>query len=220
MALTDSVVLCNLMRRLLRVSASSTGALALPATDAAAAASPAASLDAVIEVASALGAPRWFSGKGLLSGNIRLQLAFVATVFKACPNMPDPEAPPTVGLASVGSGARDRSGTANSVVSDTPVALSKVHVSAHASALRSALQARFATEDRDGDRQSLGREARTVAQWVNTLDIEGVMLHGQAIAQELRDGVGLLKLLDVVEPGIVKWSKVNVRPTNRYKMVR
>lgn len=196
--LADGAAFIALLRSV--TAASGAGADLAPAS------TPLASLEAVLAAAVSVGVPRWFTAAGLASGNIRLQLAFVATLFKAVPSMADPSsaaAAPLAGKPSAGSAGAKHSASA-----------------AHATALRTALHARLATEDRDGDKQSLGREARTVAQWVNTLDIEGVALHGQTIGQELRDGVGLLKVLDVVEPGLVKWSRVNARPTNRYKMVR
>jgi plastin-1 len=37
--------------------------------------------------------------------------------------------------------------------------------------------------------------------------------------RELRDGVTLLKVLDIVEPGIVTWSRASLRPRSRAKMV-
>ena len=196
-ALADGVALCSLMRSV------SSAALASGVPPRGATAAAPAALQAVIKAAGAMGVPRWFSAEGLASGNIRLQLAFVASVFRTAPSMPDPAAAaaPAAAPAAAGGGKTPAK----------PVT--------HVSALRTALHARLATEDREGDRQSLTREARTVAQWVNTLDIEGVALHGQSIGQELRDGVGLLKVLDVVEPGLVKWGRVNGRPTNRYKMV-
>jgi plastin-1 len=211
--LASGVALCALMRCVFPTVVDS----GVPATDAQAIAlGPEAAIEAALSSAFGLGVPAWFSVNGIARGNLRLELALIACIFRVAPNMPEPQspAPPTPGAAA-SAAARMRSGTGSTeIVSPQGFSL------AHVLQLRAALHARLAVEEKDGDKQSLLREARTVAQWVNSLDIEGIAVHGQALSQELRDGVGLLKVLDVVEPGLVKWSKVNGRPTNRYKMVR
>jgi plastin-1 len=212
--LASGVALCALVRCVFPTAIGS----GVPATDElAAAAGPSSAIEAALSTVFGLGVPAWFSVGGIARGNLRLQLALLACILKVQPNMADPQPASAASAlgASASAASRLRSGTGSS-----DVVVSQTASHAHAYQLRSALFAKLASEDKDGDKQSLSREARTVAQWVNALDIEGVAVHGLALSQELRDGVGLLKVLDVVEPGLVKWSKVNVRPTNRYKMVR
>lgn len=64
------------------------------------------------------------------------------------------------------------------------------------------------------------REAGAVAQWVNALDIEGVYLRAESLAHDLKDGTALLQVINVVEPGLVNFARVNLLPgANRYKRV-
>jgi len=64
------------------------------------------------------------------------------------------------------------------------------------------------------------REAGTVAQWINALDIEGVYVRPESLAHDVKDGTALLHVVNVVEPGLVNFAHVNMRPgANRYKRV-
>jgi len=59
------------------------------------------------------------------------------------------------------------------------------------------------------------REARAFALWINSLGIEPFVNN---LYEDLRDGIIILKVMDVVRPGIVNWSKVNTKlPLNKFK---
>lgn len=61
------------------------------------------------------------------------------------------------------------------------------------------------------------REARAFCLWINSLGIEPFVNN---LFEDLRDGIIILKVMDVVQPGIVDWSKVNTKqPLNKFKKV-
>jgi len=61
------------------------------------------------------------------------------------------------------------------------------------------------------------REARQFALWINSLGIEPYVNN---LFEDLRDGIVILKVMDIVQPGIVDWTKVNTKhPLNRFKKV-
>lgn len=61
------------------------------------------------------------------------------------------------------------------------------------------------------------REARAFCLWINSLGIEPFVNN---LFEDLRDGVVILKVMDVVQPGIVDWNKVNTKqPLNKFKKV-
>jgi len=61
------------------------------------------------------------------------------------------------------------------------------------------------------------REARAFCLWINSLGIETFVNN---LFNDLRDGIIILKVMDVVQPGIVDWSKVNTKePLNKFKKV-
>jgi hypothetical protein len=80
--------------------------------------------------------------------------------------------------------------------------------------LQAELEEMIKGEAKDGQ---LGREGLTLKAFINSLDIHGVFVRD--VVHDLRDGVVLLKVLDTVEPGLVKWPKVDLQPRNRYKRV-
>jgi hypothetical protein len=95
---------------------------------------------------------------------------------------------------------------------------SKAASEAHIKALEAEL-ASLQRKDGEEDSAANTREARTMAQWINSMDIEGVYVRGNNLARDLRDGTALLKVMDVIEPGLVQWQRVNTKPPNRFKMV-
>jgi len=58
------------------------------------------------------------------------------------------------------------------------------------------------------------REERSFKFWIQSLgeDVNNLF-------EDLRDGVILLKLFDKVQPGIVNWKKVNMKPKNKYQAI-
>jgi len=61
------------------------------------------------------------------------------------------------------------------------------------------------------------REARAFCLWINSLGIEPFVNN---LFEDLRDGIIILKVMDIVQPGIVDWSKVNTKePLNKFKKV-
>lgn len=61
------------------------------------------------------------------------------------------------------------------------------------------------------------REARVFALWINSLGIEPFVTN---LFNDLSDGLVILRVLDVISPGIVDWSKVNQKePLNKFKKV-
>lgn len=68
-------------------------------------------------------------------------------------------------------------------------------------------------DDNEGD----SREERTFRMWINSLNIDNVYVNNLYL--DVTDGVVILKVMDKIEPGVVKWSRVNLTPKNRYKRV-
>jgi len=61
------------------------------------------------------------------------------------------------------------------------------------------------------------REARVFCLWINSLGIEPFVNN---LFEDLRDGIIILKVMDIVQPGIVDWTKVNTKaPLNKFKKV-
>jgi len=61
------------------------------------------------------------------------------------------------------------------------------------------------------------REERTFRMWMNSLNIEGLYVNN--LFSSLEDGVAMLKLMDMIQPGIVEWKKVNVEPKSVFKKI-
>eukprot|EP01091_Cochliopodium_minus_P019084 TRINITY_DN790_c0_g1_i1.p1 TRINITY_DN790_c0_g1~~TRINITY_DN790_c0_g1_i1.p1 ORF type:complete len:529 (-),score=150.72 TRINITY_DN790_c0_g1_i1:98-1684(-) len=62
------------------------------------------------------------------------------------------------------------------------------------------------------------REARQFALWINSLGIEDYFCNN--LYQDLRDGLGLIKVIDAIEgKGFVDWKKVDKNPNNKFKKV-
>jgi len=61
------------------------------------------------------------------------------------------------------------------------------------------------------------REERAFRMWINTLGIDDTYVNN--IFEDCKDGLVLLKVIDKIEPGIVNWDKVEMKPKNKFKMV-
>jgi plastin-1 len=59
------------------------------------------------------------------------------------------------------------------------------------------------------------REERAFRMWMNTLGIPDFYING--LFQDCKDGLQLLRVMDFVEPGIVDWSKAEMKPGNMFK---
>lgn len=184
----------------------------VPADDAAAtAAGPATAVTACLSSLFGGGVPAWFSVEGITNGNMRLQMALLAFAFNAHPGLDAYVPPPPPSAASSGGAS---TASASTVKAGGPLPPASRAMAALAAELASKL-ASDASAAEGGS-----REASTVAQWINGLDIEGVYVRPESLAQDLRDGVALLQILDVTEPGLVQWNKVTMHPgSNRYKQV-
>jgi len=68
-------------------------------------------------------------------------------------------------------------------------------------------------EDDVGD----SREERAFRMWMNSLGLEDFYINN--LYEDCADGVQLLKVIDAVEPGIVYWKKVYMKPSNKFKKV-
>lgn len=51
--------------------------------------------------------------------------------------------------------------------------------------------------------------------WVNSLNIDGVYVNN--LYEEIKDGIVLLKVLDRIQPAVVNWKKVEMKPSMRIK---
>jgi len=68
-------------------------------------------------------------------------------------------------------------------------------------------------EDDFGD----SREERAFRMWINSLGIPGLYIN--SLYEDVKDGIGLLKVIDKVQPGLVDWKKVEMNPSNKFKKV-
>lgn len=60
------------------------------------------------------------------------------------------------------------------------------------------------------------REERVFRQWINSLHLDD--MHIENVFDDLNNGLNLLKAIDAVEPGTVKWKKVNKKvPMMKFK---
>eukprot|EP01083_Nonionella_stella_P000442 1261_1 len=110
-----------------------------------------------------LGVHAFVKPSDIAKGNSRLNLAFTAAIFNACPGL-DP------------------------------------------------LEEEIEIDDIDET-----REEKAFRTWMNSLGIHGV--HLNHLYDGLMDGMALLKVMDHIEPGIVHWKKVEMKPTNRFKKI-
>jgi plastin-1 len=66
-------------------------------------------------------------------------------------------------------------------------------------------------DDDEGD----SREERAFRMWINTLGIGDLYINN--LFEDCRDGLTLLKVIDRIEPGTVKWKRVEKKPNNKFK---
>ena len=52
------------------------------------------------------------------------------------------------------------------------------------------------------------REERSFRMWLNSLNIEGLYVNN--LFSSLEDGVGILRLMDMIQPGVVEWKKYDL----------
>jgi plastin-1 len=61
------------------------------------------------------------------------------------------------------------------------------------------------------------REERAFRMWINSLGLEDVYINN--LFEDCSDGLVLLRVLDHIQPGIVAWKQVEMKPTNKFKKV-
>jgi plastin-1 len=59
------------------------------------------------------------------------------------------------------------------------------------------------------------REERAYRMWINSLDIEGVYVND--LYDDVSDGILLCKVMDMLEPGCIKWEGVKQPPKNVFE---
>ncbi|KAA0159361.1 hypothetical protein FNF28_05899 [Cafeteria roenbergensis] len=197
--LADSNMLSAVVRRLCKEDEHRD---LLPADDEARAALDAHDLASnTIWVASRLGVPEWFSVEAVTSGNVRLQLAFVAMLWQQVEASMGPSTTPQL--------ERRRSSS---------VAVRRRTMDTHnLAAVKNELATMIRDELGDADAATITRENRVQRQWINSLGIPGVAVHD--LASDVRDGVVLLQVVDRIEPGLVNWKRAHAKPRNRYQHV-
>ena len=62
------------------------------------------------------------------------------------------------------------------------------------------------------------REERCFRLWLNSLGIDQVNINN--LCEDLKDGLVLLFTIDKIEPGLVEWKKVDLKPTNKFKKLQ
>jgi len=68
-------------------------------------------------------------------------------------------------------------------------------------------------EDDTGD----SREERAFRMWINSLGIDGVYVNN--LFDDCRDGLVLLRVMDKIQPGIVSWKTVEMKPNNKFRKI-
>jgi len=68
-------------------------------------------------------------------------------------------------------------------------------------------------EDDFGD----SREERAFRMWINSLGVKDLYMN--SLFEDVKDGVGLLKVIDKIEPGLVDWKQAEMQPNNKFKKV-
>lgn len=154
-----------------------------------------------IWVASRLGVPEWFSVEAITSGNVRLQIAFVAMLWQKVEGS----------MGEKHSAQLERRRRSSVMVRRRTMGARDM------AAVRRKLASLIREEEDDADAETISRETRVHRQWVNSLGLPGVAVHD--LAADVRDGVILLLVLDKIEPGLVSWKKAHRKPRNRYQKV-
>jgi len=61
------------------------------------------------------------------------------------------------------------------------------------------------------------REERAFRMWINSLGIKDLYMN--SLFEDVKDGLGLLKVIDRIEPGLVDWKQAEMQPNNKFKRV-
>merc|ERR1712228_132193 len=123
----------------------------------------------VIANAQKIGCKPFITSKDIVSGNDKLNMAFVAQLFNTCPGLAEVDANEQKELAGL-------------------------------------------LDDDEGDT----REERAFRMWMNSLGVKKLYVNN--LFSDAVDGLVLLKVIDKIEPGSVKWrKKVERKPNNRFK---
>ncbi|CAM9254077.1 unnamed protein product [Chrysoparadoxa australica] len=130
----------------------------------------------VIMNAQEMGVETFIKPSDIVSGNKKLNLAFVAQLFNTNPNLQVDEA------------------TLENFKAD------------------------FAALDLD-DAGDTREEKVVFRMWINSLAIDGGNLYINSLFNDVQDGAAILKVMDKIQPGVIKWKRVNENPKNRYKKV-
>lgn len=69
----------------------------------------------------------------------------------------------------------------------------------------------------DDDDSNDSREERSFRMWMNTLGLGDTYINN--LYEDCIDGLTLLKVIDKIEPGTVKWKKVEKKPSNKFKKI-
>lgn len=55
--------------------------------------------------------------------------------------------------------------------------------------------------------------------WINSLAIDNGELYINNLFADVQNGYAILKVMDRIQPGVIRWKRVNINPKNRYKKV-
>jgi len=61
------------------------------------------------------------------------------------------------------------------------------------------------------------REERAFRMWINSLGVKDLYMN--SLYEDVKDGIGLLKVIDKIEPGLVDWKQAEMQPNNKFKKV-
>jgi len=61
------------------------------------------------------------------------------------------------------------------------------------------------------------REERAFRMWINSMGINDLYINN--LFEDCKDGLALLRVIDHIEPGIVSWKNVEMKPGNKFKKV-
>ncbi|CAN0067899.1 unnamed protein product, partial [Laminaria digitata] len=70
-------------------------------------------------------------------------------------------------------------------------------------------------DDDEGDT----REEKVFRMWINSLAVDNGDLYINNLFADVQNGYAILKVMDRIQPGVVRWKRVNINPKNRYKKV-
>lgn len=113
----------------------------------------------VLDNGKRLGVHAFIKPNDIVKGNQRLNLAFTASIFNACPGLDPVE-------------------EEIEIIDET-------------------------------------REEKAFRLWMNSLGLDGVAV--SHLYDDLDDGIVLLKVMDHIEPGVVDWKRVEMKPNNKFK---